>query len=83
VVARREPLRRELRALGWDVPPAQGNFVWLPDADADRLAGVFEQHGVLVRCFSGEGVRVTVGTEQDCARVLAAAATAGTAARAG
>jgi histidinol-phosphate aminotransferase len=72
VVARREPLRQELRAQGWDVPPAQGNFVWLPAPDADRVAEVFERQGVLVRCFSGEGVRVTVGTQEDCARVVRA-----------
>ncbi len=73
VVAEREPLRRALRDLGHDVPPAQGNFVWLPAGDdSDRLAAVFEEAGVLVRCFSGEGVRVTVTTAQDSARVLAA-----------
>jgi histidinol-phosphate aminotransferase len=73
VVAEREPLRQALIALGHDVPPAQGNFVWIPaGADSDRLAAAFEDAGVLVRCFSGEGVRVTVTTAQDSARVLAA-----------
>ncbi|MCW2778883.1 MAG: pat [Frankiales bacterium] len=73
VVAEREPLRQALIALGHDVPPAQGNFVWLPaGADSDRLAAAFEDAGVLVRCFSGEGVRVTVTTAQDSERVLAA-----------
>ncbi|MCU1693862.1 MAG: pat [Frankiales bacterium] len=73
VVAEREPLRQALLERGFDVPPAQGNFVWLAaGADSDRLAATFEEAGVLVRCFSGEGVRVTVATAQDSARVLAA-----------
>jgi histidinol-phosphate aminotransferase len=74
VVALREPLRQDLRALGWDVPPTQGNFVWLPAGDdSERVAQVFEDHDVLVRCFAGEGIRVTVGTDKDHVRVLAAA----------
>jgi histidinol-phosphate aminotransferase len=74
VVALREPLRQGLRGLGYDVPPTQANFVWLPTgADSDRVSQVFEDHGVLVRCFSGEGIRVTVATARDNERVLAAA----------
>ena len=77
VVAQREPLRRALIAQGWEVPPSQGNFLWLPAGPAsDRLAEVFEEHGVLVRCFSGEGLRVTVATARDSRRVLTAAAAA-------
>lgn len=74
VVSLREPLRQELLGIGWDVPPTQGNFVWLPTgADTDRVAQVFEDNGVLVRAFSGEGIRVTVGTVRDNERVVAAA----------
>jgi histidinol-phosphate aminotransferase len=73
VVAQRQPLRQALRALGHDVPPSQGNFVWFPAGpDSDALAARFEAAGVLVRCFSGEGVRVTVGTAGDSERVLSA-----------
>jgi histidinol-phosphate aminotransferase len=74
VVAQREPLRRKLIEIGWDVPEAQGNFVWLPTgADTDRVAQDFEEHGVLVRAFTGEGLRITVATPRDTERVLAAA----------
>jgi histidinol-phosphate aminotransferase len=77
VVALREPLRQGLREFGYDVPPTQANFVWLPTgADSDRVSQVFEDHGVLVRCFSGEGIRVTVARARDNERVLAAAAAA-------
>jgi histidinol-phosphate aminotransferase len=74
VVTEREPLRQRLRAVGWDVPETQGNFVWLPaGGGSDRASQVFEDHGVLVRCFSGEGLRVTVATPADSERVVAAA----------
>jgi histidinol-phosphate aminotransferase len=74
VVALREPLRQELLAIGWEVPVTQGNFVWLPTgADTDRVNAVFEEHGVLVRAFSGEGIRITIGTARDNERVIAAA----------
>ncbi|HUR15393.1 MAG TPA: histidinol-phosphate transaminase [Mycobacteriales bacterium] len=77
VVAWRGPLRQGLLDLGWDVPPTQGNFVWLPTgADTDRVSQVFEDHAVLVRGFSGDGIRITVGTPKDNARVLAAAGAA-------
>jgi histidinol-phosphate aminotransferase len=77
VVALREPFRQELLALGWDVPPTQGNFVWLPaGADSDRVAQVLEDGGVLVRCFSGEGLRITVARPGDNSAVLAALRTA-------
>jgi histidinol-phosphate aminotransferase len=77
VVAMREPLRQGLLEQGWEVPPTQGNFVWLPTgADTDRVSQVFEDHDVLVRAFSGEGIRVTVGTPRDNERVLVAAGAA-------
>jgi histidinol-phosphate aminotransferase len=73
VVELREPLRKELLGMGWEVPPAQGNFVWLPTDYADRVTAVFEEHGVLVRGFSGEGVRITLGRPEDNAKVVIAA----------
>ena len=74
IVRMREPLRQELLGIGWQVPPSQGNFVWLPaGADSERLSQVFEDHGVLVRCFAGDGLRITVGTSADNQRVVEAA----------
>jgi histidinol-phosphate aminotransferase len=77
VVAEREPLRQALREIGYDVPPAQGNFVWLPlGADTMRVADVFDRAGVLVRPFDGDGIRITVTTAADSGRVIDAARTA-------
>lgn len=72
VVAEREPLRRALLELGLDIPPAQGNFVWVPAGPgSDALAAALESAGVLSRCFPGEGVRITVAGPVDSERVIA------------
>jgi histidinol-phosphate aminotransferase len=77
VVREREPLRTRLREIGYDVPPSQGNFVWLPTgSDTMRVANVFDEAGVLVRPFDGDGIRITVTTAADSERVVAAARTA-------
>lgn len=50
------------RALGHPVPDTAGNFYWLPLGHAaERFAHACKDHGVTVRAFAGEGVRVTVG----------------------
>jgi histidinol-phosphate aminotransferase len=65
-VAERERVRAALIADGYDVPPSQANFVWMPLADrsADFAAHCLSR-GVVVRPFVGEGVRVTIGTDQE------------------
>lgn len=62
VVAERTRVVRALRELGWSVPDARANFVWLPARDAALdLAHALERRGVVTRPFAGLGVRVTVG----------------------
>jgi len=47
---------------GWPLPDSEANFVWLRLGDrTDMFASACEQAGVVVRGFSGEGCRVTVG----------------------
>ncbi|MEU6815759.1 histidinol-phosphate transaminase [Streptomyces sp. NPDC046860] len=51
-----------LRAQGWTVPETQANFVWLRLGERTaEFAAACEDHGVMVRPFPSEGVRVTVG----------------------
>jgi histidinol-phosphate aminotransferase len=73
-VAERERVTAALRAAGYDAPPSQANFVWLPIGDSS--AG-FAQHcaeaGVLVRPFAGDGVRVTIGLPEENDAFLALA----------
>ena len=62
IVAERERVRDALRGQGWPVPPTQANFVWLRLGDRTAaFAAAAEAAGVIVRPFSGEGVRVTIG----------------------
>jgi histidinol-phosphate aminotransferase len=51
-----------LRAAGWHIPDSQANFVWLATGpQTDGGAAVCAAAGVVVRPFSGEGLRVTIG----------------------
>ncbi|NLE71502.1 MAG: histidinol-phosphate transaminase [Actinomycetales bacterium] len=76
VVGERRRVLDGLRAQGWPVPDTEANFVWLPtgrrtvDLAADAAA-----HGVLVRPFAGEGIRVSIGSPEANDRVLELAAT--------
>ena len=67
VVAARAATREALLALGHRVPETQANFVWLPFAgDSAAFGAHCLEHGVVVRAFAGDGVRVTVtGTDDD------------------
>jgi histidinol-phosphate aminotransferase len=75
LVDERARVRAALLGLGYDVPPTQANFVWLPlgDATTDWAAGC-EERKVIVRAFGGSGVRVTIGSGEENDRLLAAAA---------
>jgi histidinol-phosphate aminotransferase len=62
IVAERERVRGELLGQGWPVPPTQANFVWLRLAErTDEFAAACEAAGVIVRPFSGEGARCSIG----------------------
>ena len=65
LVVERARVLGELRAQGWELPDAQGNFVWfeLGEATQERGAQAHEA-GVLVRPFAGEGIRVTIGERE-------------------
>ena len=57
---------------GWDIPDAQANFVWMHLGDrTDEVCITLEQRGVVVRPFSGVGIRVTIGTPAQNDRFLA------------
>ena len=75
VVTERERVRDALRSSGYDVPPTQANFVWVPlgEATAQWALGC-EDRKVIVRGFAGHGARVTVSTPDENDRFIAAAA---------
>jgi len=62
LVAERARVIAALRDRGWDLPDAQGNFVWFDLGDrALEFAAAAEEAGVMVRPFAGDGVRATIG----------------------
>jgi histidinol-phosphate aminotransferase len=75
IVERRTRLVAGLRAQGWDVPDSQSNFVWLPAGErTDEVAAAFVENDLIVRPFSGDGIRISVGEEASLDRVLEVAA---------
>jgi histidinol-phosphate aminotransferase len=80
LVKARDALAVGLRDLGFDVPDAQGNFVWLPGGSrTEAYAAAFARAGVAVRPYASggdwDGLRITVGEPAANARVLEVAAT--------
>ena len=75
IVSERARVEDELAGAGWKLPDHQGNFVWLRTGVASDEVGLgLERRGVVVRAFSGDGVRVTIGTPAENDRFLAALA---------
>ncbi|HET9873644.1 MAG TPA: histidinol-phosphate transaminase [Propionibacteriaceae bacterium] len=75
LVDERDTLAAGLSRLGFEVPAAQGNFVWLPAGDQTAAyAEAFAAAGVMVRPYAAgdatDGVRITVGEPAANARVL-------------
>src|SRR5690349_3027825 len=79
VVAVREAMTRELIRLGFIVLPSSANFVFArhPAQGGAEFAAALREHAVLVRQFNkprtAPYLRITVGTENDVRRLIAAA----------
>ena len=74
VVAERLRVRDALLDLGHTVPDTQANFVWLPlGQNSDRFDAHCRERLVIIRRFSGQGVRVSIGSPGENDRFLAAA----------
>lgn len=75
LVARRTDLLARLREVGWELPDAQGNFVWFPLGErAVEFAEACGEVGISVRPFAGDGVRVSIGEAEAFDRVVDVAA---------
>jgi histidinol-phosphate aminotransferase len=71
IVAERDRVRAGLLDAGWDVPEAQGNFVWFALGERTaEFAGAADELGIVVRPFAGEGCRVSIGEDEANDRVL-------------
>jgi histidinol-phosphate aminotransferase len=67
----RARVRAALLDAGWDIPDAQGNFVWfaLGDRTGD-FAAAADDVGISVRPFAGEGARVSIGETEANDRLI-------------
>jgi histidinol-phosphate aminotransferase len=80
ITASRDTLARGLTGLGFEVLPSAANFVFArhPKHSGADLAARLRQHGVIVRHFGkpriADFLRITVGTDEQCARLLELAA---------
>lgn len=71
IVARRDRLVAGLRSIGWDIPDAQGNFVWFATGeDTETVAARFLDAGLVTRAFPGDGIRVSVGEDASVDKIL-------------
>jgi histidinol-phosphate aminotransferase len=72
LVAARTRLADSLRDLGLDVAPSEANFLWLPLGDrAAPFAEAARRAGILVVALPGQGVRITVGSDEANDRLCA------------
>ena len=76
IIAAREKLAKELGALGFSIVPSEANFLFVspPDKDGERCFKLLRESAVVVRYFpkaaGGRYVRITIGTPEECARLL-------------
>ena len=77
LIGERDRVSAALADGGWASPPSQANFVWLPAGDTtDALNDHLTSHGLIVRPFSGHGIRVSIGEPAANDAFLAALGTA-------
>ena len=74
LVGERSRVRAAMLALGYDVPPTEANFFWLPLGDrALEWAAHCAERKLIVRPFAGHGVRITISSADENDRLLEAA----------
>ncbi|WP_433197578.1 histidinol-phosphate transaminase [Nocardia sp. CA-107356] len=66
LVVERDRVRDALLTVGYQVPPSESNFLWLPLGERSAEYGeVSAEAGVLLRPYSTDGVRVTTGDSHE------------------
>ena len=66
VVAERTRVSAALRGAGYELPPSQANFVWLPLTGRELLGAADAANSrIIVRPYGDDGVRVTVAAPHE------------------
>ncbi|MDO4412570.1 histidinol-phosphate transaminase [Cutibacterium sp.] len=77
IVAERTRVFDALVEQGWKINPSQANFLWLSTGDdTDRVDEALTSRGVYARCWSGEGIRLSIGSPEENDRAIEALAAA-------
>jgi histidinol-phosphate aminotransferase len=77
IIATRRRLTDAMRALGYDAVESQANFVWCthPERPHKPVYEALKKQGILIRYMHyagwGDGLRITVGTDQEIDAFLA------------
>jgi histidinol-phosphate aminotransferase len=77
ILASRTRLAGEITRLGFSVAPSRANFLWCRRSDlpVKPVYEEFKRRRVLVRYLNydgyGDGLRITVGSDEECDRLLA------------
>ncbi|MHA7154301.1 histidinol-phosphate transaminase [Arthrobacter sp. TMN-50] len=71
IVDERTRVVEGLQSIGWTVPKAEGNFVWLALGErTPEFAALAERQALSVRAFGAEGARVSIGEPEANTRFL-------------
>ena len=71
LVVERDRLGAALRAQGWELPDAQGNFLWFGLGERTAaFAAACEEAGIVVRPYGTDGARVSIGESEGGDRLL-------------
>ncbi|EON22424.1 MULTISPECIES: histidinol-phosphate transaminase [Nocardioides] len=71
LVLERDRVVGAVRAAGWEIPDAQGNFVWFDLGERTaEFAAAADELGIVVRPFAGEGARVSIGETEANDRLI-------------
>ncbi|MCW2834821.1 MAG: hisC [Nocardioides sp.] len=76
LVAERARVLSAVRDAGWELPDAQGNFIWFPLGERTmEFAAAADELGIVVRPFAGVGARVSIGEDEGNDRLIQLAQT--------
>jgi histidinol-phosphate aminotransferase len=73
LAALRDEVWQALVEQGWNVPKAQGNFVWLATGEhTTQAAETLLDHGIVARVLGTDGIRVSIGEAESVEKLLRA-----------
>lgn len=73
LLSERDKLEAYLATTAWNAPASQANFVWIPAGNkTDALQQHLMSRGIIGRAFSGDGIRISIGTPEANAALVSA-----------